>query len=79
MDEAEIRAVVIEVAADTILAIGILHLDLSVISVLGGQAVRHFFMAIQTFESRRAGPELVAGGALYRSAQRLVGFRERAG
>ncbi len=79
MDEAEILAVVIKVAADTILAIGILHLDLSVISVLGGQAVRYFFMAIQTFECRRAGPELVAGGALHRSAQRLVGFRKRAG
>jgi hypothetical protein len=56
------------VAADTIFAIGILHLDLGVVSVLGGQSLGHFFMAIQAFESRRAGAELVAAGALYRSA-----------
>ena len=68
MDEAEILAIVIEVAADTIFAIGILHLDLGVISVLGGQSLRHFFMTIQAFESRDAGPELVAGRALYGSA-----------
>ena len=68
MNEAEIHAIVIEVAADTILAIGILHLDLGVISVLRGQSLGNFFMAIQAFESRRAGPELVAAGALYGSA-----------
>ena len=68
MDEAEIHAVVIEVAADTIFAIGILHLNLGVISVLRSQPLRHFFMAIQAFEGRRAGPELVAGRALYGSA-----------
>ena len=68
MDKAEIYAVVIEVAADTIFAIGILHLDLGVISVLRGQSLSHFFMAIQAFESRCAGAELVAAGALYGSA-----------
>lgn len=68
MNEAEIHAVVIEVAADTIFAIGILHLDLGVVSVLGGQSLGHFFMAIQTFESRRAGAELMAARALYGSA-----------
>ena len=35
MDEAEILAVVIQVAAHAIFAIGILHLNLGVISVLG--------------------------------------------
>ena len=68
MDEAEIHAVVIEVAADTILAIGILHLDLGMIPVLRGQSLGHFFMTIQAFESRRAGAELVAARALYGSA-----------
>jgi len=68
VDEAEIQAVVIEVAADTIPAIGILHLDLSMIPVLRGQSLGHFFMAIQAFESRRAGAELVAARALYGSA-----------
>lgn len=68
MDEAEIHTVVIEVAADAILAIGILHLDLGVIPVLRGQSLGHFFMAIQAFESRRAGAELVAAGALHGSA-----------
>ena len=68
MDEAEIHTVVIEVAANTILAIGILHLDLGMIPVLRGQPLGHFFMAIQAFESRRAGAELVAARALYGSA-----------
>jgi hypothetical protein len=68
VDEAEIHAVVIEVAADTIFAIGILHLDLGMIPVLRGQSLRHFFMAIQAFESRRARAELVAAGTLYGSA-----------
>ena len=68
MNEAEIHAIVIEVAADTVFAIGILHLDLGVISVLRGQSLGHFFMAIQAFESRRAGAELMAAGALYGSA-----------
>ena len=68
MDEAEIHAVVIEVAADTILAIGILHLDLGVISVLRSQSLGHFFMAVQAFECRRAGAKLVTAHALYGSA-----------
>ena len=68
MNEAEIHAVVIEVAADTIFAIGILHLDLGVISVLCDQSLGHFFMTIQAFESRRTGAELVAARTLYGSA-----------
>ena len=68
MNEAEIYAIVVEVAADTVFAIGVLHLDLGVISVLRRQSLGHFFMAIKAFESRRAGAELVAAGALYGSA-----------
>lgn len=57
MDEAEVLTIVIEMAAHTLFAIGILQLKLGVIPVLIRYALRHFFMAFQALESRGAGAE----------------------
>jgi len=64
VDQIKVLAVVFEVAADALFPIGIPHLYLGVISVLTSNPLRHFFMAIQAFESRGAGAELMAARAL---------------
>src|SRR6267378_4495587 len=79
MDQVEVLAVVFQVATDAVFTIGIPHLKLSVIAVLCFQPFRYLFMAIQALESRRAGTELVAAGALGGSGQTLMGFGKRAG
>lgn len=76
MNQAEIFAVVVEVTAHAISSIRVTHLQLRVVAVLSGEPLRDFLMAIETFESRRAGSKLVAAGALRGAGQRLVRFRK---
>jgi len=75
MDESKVLAVVLQVATDAIFAVGIAHLDLKVIAMLGVEASGNFLVAIETLESGSAGAELMATGALRSSGQRLVRFR----
>ncbi len=72
MNQREIRAIVLRVAPHAIPAIGILHPDLRVESMTACQPLRDFFMAVQTFECGRAGPKLVAAGALRSATQGLM-------
>jgi hypothetical protein len=64
VDEVEVLTVVFEMAADTLFAVRVPHLDLGVISVLGRQALRDLFVAIEALEGGRAGAELMAARAL---------------
>ena len=62
--QVEILAVVFQVAAHALFPIRIPHLNLRVIPVFRSDALRHLFMAIQAFEGRRAGAELMTARAL---------------
>jgi hypothetical protein len=64
VNQAEVFTVMIQVAAHTISAVGVGHLQLKVIAVLGRQPLGNFLVAIQALESGRTGPELVATRAL---------------
>lgn len=79
MDERKIDAIVLEVTSHAIAAVWILHPEERVITLMRGQAVGNFLMAFQAFESWRAGPELVARGALCGAVEALMRFRERPG
>ena len=79
VNEGEILAVMLQVAADAVLAVGIFHLQLGVVAPLLRKQLRDFSMAIQTFERGSAGAKLVAARALRCSAERLVRFGERTG
>ena len=72
MDQREIRAIVVHVAPHAIGAIGILHPNLRVESLIACQSLSDFLVALQTFERRRARPELMAGRALRSTAQGLM-------
>ena len=74
-DQVEIFAVVLEVAAHTILAVGVLHLHLCVIAVLVGECFGNFLMTIKTFVGGSARAKLVTGVALRGAAQRGMSFR----
>ena len=69
MDESEVFSVVLEMTADAVFAIGVTHLNLSVISVLRFQSLRHFLVAIQALEGRSARAELMATHALGRATK----------
>ena len=66
-------------AAHTILAVGIVHLELGVITVLVLERFRNLLVAIEALEGGRAGAELMAGIALRGAAQRVMGLREGTG
>jgi hypothetical protein len=74
MNQLEICAIVVHVAPHAIGAVGILHPNLRVESLIACQSLSDFLVAVQTFECRRARPELVAGRALRSTAQRLMRF-----
>ena len=77
MNEIEVFAVVLQMAAHAVFPVWIAHLNLKVIAVLCGQAACDFFMAIQALKGRRAGSKLMATAALRCSRQRLMGLCER--
>lgn len=64
MNERKILAIVFEVAAHAVPAVGICHSQKCVVSLVRGQAVRNFFMTFEALESWCAGSELVARIAL---------------
>jgi len=76
MDECEILAIMFQVAPHAILAVGILHPEQRMVTRMRVQPFRDFLMAIEALERRRAGPELMAGGAMRRALQGLVRFRK---
>ena len=79
MNEGKILAVVLQVAAHAVPAVGILHRQKRVVALMLAETVRNFLVAFQALERRRAGSELVAGVALRRAVKRLMRFRERPG
>lgn len=78
VDQVEIRAIVLQMAANAVLPVWVAHLDLEVISVLAAETSGDFFVAIQALEGRRGGAELVAARTLCGPGEGLVGFRKRA-
>jgi hypothetical protein len=79
VDQAKVHAVVIQMAANAVLAIGVGHLKLIVIAMLGRKPLGDFFVALEALEGGRAGAKLVAGIALRCAAQGLMRLRERPG
>ena len=79
MHEAKVLAIVFHVAAHAVPAIGIFHPQQSVVSLMRGQTVRDFLVALKALECWRAGSKLVAGVALGRPIEGLVRLRERPG
>jgi len=79
VDQTKILAVMIQMAANAILAIGVGHLKLIVIAVLGRKPLSDFFVALQALEGGRTGAKLVATIALRGAAQGLMRFRKRTG
>ncbi len=68
VDQVEVFSVVLQVAADTIPAVRILHSQPGVVAVISSKTLRNLFVAIEALEGRRAGPELMATRALGGSA-----------
>jgi len=79
VNQVEVLAIVLEVAADTVFAVGIVHLHTGMVAVLAGESFRNFLMTIEAFEGGGTRAELMAGIALRGPAQRLVGLRKRTG
>ena len=71
--------VVFQVTADTVFSRRILHLHFKVVTVLCRKILSYFLVAIEAFESWRAGAECVTGIALRRTGERRVGLGERSG
>ena len=67
VDEREIETVVFEMAAHAIFAVGIFHGESRVISATCGEMLRNLLVALETFERRGTGAELVAGRTLRRA------------
>ena len=68
VDQAEVFSVVLQMAADAIPAVQILHSQPGVVAVIRSKTVRNLFVAIEALEGWRAGPELMATRALRGSA-----------
>lgn len=75
----EVRAVVLHVAAHAVFAIRIFHFEAGVIALLLGKETRDFLVAIQALEGGRLGAKLMATRATCRAAEGFVGFGKRAG
>jgi len=78
VDDVEIFAVVFEVAANTILAVRIFHLNLGMIAVLTGEGLGDFLVAVEAFKCGNASAKDVTGVALRGARKGGVGFRKRA-
>ena len=79
MNQAKVFSVVLQVAADTIPAVRILHSQPGVVAMIRSKTLCNLFVAVQALESWRAGPELMATRTLGGSAQGLMSFGEGAG
>jgi hypothetical protein len=74
VDQIELLAVMLQMAANAVLPVWIAHLDLEVISVLAAEPPGNFLVAIQAFKCGRVGAELVAARTLRCPGKRLVRF-----
>jgi len=63
VQQIEVFAVVLQMAAHAILAIGVLHLNCGVIAMFRRKALRHLFMAIKALKGRSTGAKLMAACA----------------
>ena len=79
VNERERQTIVVEVAANAIPAVGILHPESRVIALLHGQAFGDLFVAFEAFKRGRTRSELVARIALRRAAEGVVRSCERTG
>lgn len=79
MDKRKIFAIVFQVAAHAVPAVGVLHSEKRVVALMNGQSIGNFLVAFEAFEGRRTGSELMACVALGRAVQGLVRFRKRSG
>jgi len=79
MQEIEVCPVMLEMAPHAVLTIGVRHLNLGVIPMLGSEPLCHFLMTIETLKGRRAGTKLVAARALCGSRQGLMSFGKGTG
>jgi hypothetical protein len=68
VNQGEVFSVVLQMAADAIPAVRVLHLKPRMVAVLRHQPLSHFLVAVQAFEGWCAGPELMATRALGGSA-----------
>ncbi len=73
----EVHAVMFGMAANALLVVGLRHQE-SVIAAVGCEALGNLNMALETLEVLSATCKPVAGRAVCRSAQELVGSRKRA-
>jgi len=64
VDQAEVFSVVLQMAADAIPAVRILHSQAGVVAVIRSKTLGNLFVAIKALEGWRAGPELMATRAL---------------
>ena len=78
VNQGKIDPIVLQMAAHTVFPVGILHPEPRVIPSVSREMLRNLFVAIKALERRSAGAELVAGGALRRSGQRLMRGGKRA-
>ena len=79
VNEMEVLAVVLQMAANAVLAVGILHSEPRVVAVLGVEPPGNFLVAVETLKGRRAGSELVATRALRCAGQGFMRFGKRPG
>lgn len=69
VNQLELFTVVLEVATDAVLAIGVRHLETGVITVVGGDALSDFLVAVEALEGWRACAKLMATRALRRARE----------
>jgi len=69
----------VQMAAHALFAVGILHLEPRMVSLVFRKQTRDFFVAFQAFERGCAGTELMAACALARATQGLMGLGQRTG
>jgi len=78
-NQIEVFSIVLQMAAHTLLAIGIAHLHLRVVTVLVLECLGNLGVAVETLESGSAGAEFVAGITLRGPAEGRVSFGQGPG
>ena len=79
MNEREIRAIVLQMAAHTLFPVRVLHAEPGMVAALGVQAPRNLRVAVEALKRRRSGAELMATRAESRSCEGLMRFGKRSG
>lgn len=78
MNEMEIGAVVLEMAADTVFSLRVLHLQVRVVAMFFREGLGDFLVAVEALECGTFCAKDVATVALASSAETVVGLRKRA-